>query len=243
MTPLHMIEIRPDLTVLLRFLHSYGLDPRDGDEDMGYGVHAWLAAAFGELAPKPWRLFAGKRQPPRILGYSRHDADKVRQRLREFADPGVFAVCRDPDSAITGKPMPTWRSGRRLAYELQCCPVGRKAGTGIEKDLFLIHTDQAGEQAVERGVVYANWVAERLQRDQAATVTSTRLVGFRLVRQTRQSQGVGARRRPSHLTRPQALLRGELIVEDPMAFAALLARGIGRHRSFGYGMLLLRPPS
>jgi CRISPR system Cascade subunit CasE len=39
------------------------------------------------------------------------------------------------------------------------------------------------------------------------------------------------------------LLRGELTVADPDAFSALLARGVGRHRAFGYGMLLLRPPS
>jgi len=31
-------------------------------------------------------------------------------------------------------------------------------------------------------------------------------------------------------------------VQDPQAFAALLARGLGRHRSFGYGCLLLAPP-
>jgi CRISPR system Cascade subunit CasE len=27
-----------------------------------------------------------------------------------------------------------------------------------------------------------------------------------------------------------------------VAFRALLARGVGRHRAFGFGMLLLRPP-
>ena len=31
-------------------------------------------------------------------------------------------------------------------------------------------------------------------------------------------------------------------VTDPVAFVGLLARGMGRHRSYGYGMLLLRPP-
>jgi CRISPR system Cascade subunit CasE len=30
-------------------------------------------------------------------------------------------------------------------------------------------------------------------------------------------------------------------VADPAAFAQLLARGVGRHRAFGLGMLLLRP--
>jgi CRISPR system Cascade subunit CasE len=30
-------------------------------------------------------------------------------------------------------------------------------------------------------------------------------------------------------------------VVDADKFAALLARGVGRHRAFGYGMLLLSP--
>ena len=39
-----------------------------------------------------------------------------------------------------------------------------------------------------------------------------------------------------------AVLAGTLTVRDPQAFATLLARGVGRHRAFGYGMLLLSPP-
>ena len=36
-------------------------------------------------------------------------------------------------------------------------------------------------------------------------------------------------------------MQGILTVTDSAAFAALLARGVGRHRAYGYGMLLLRP--
>ena len=37
------------------------------------------------------------------------------------------------------------------------------------------------------------------------------------------------------------MVHGALTVIDPDAFAALLARGVGRHRA--YGMILLRPPN
>jgi CRISPR system Cascade subunit CasE len=40
---------------------------------------------------------------------------------------------------------------------------------------------------------------------------------------------------------PDALLVGQLRVIDPDAFADLIARGVGRHRSFGFGLLMLRP--
>ena len=38
-------------------------------------------------------------------------------------------------------------------------------------------------------------------------------------------------------------MRGILTITDPIAFAELLKRGVGRHRAYGYGMLLLRPPA
>ncbi|GHE81823.1 hypothetical protein GCM10019059_44550 [Camelimonas fluminis] len=41
---------------------------------------------------------------------------------------------------------------------------------------------------------------------------------------------------------PDATFHGSLVVTDPEAFTILLARGVGRHRAYGYGMLLLRPP-
>lgn len=40
--------------------------------------------------------------------------------------------------------------------------------------------------------------------------------------------------------RPNVVLEGTLRVTDADAFRALLARGVGRHRAFGFGMLLLR---
>jgi len=41
---------------------------------------------------------------------------------------------------------------------------------------------------------------------------------------------------------PDLTMRGQLRVEVPVAFDTLLARGLGRHRSFGFGCLLLAPP-
>ena len=37
-------------------------------------------------------------------------------------------------------------------------------------------------------------------------------------------------------------MRGTLTITDPVEFGSLLANGIGRHKAYGYGMLLLRPP-
>jgi CRISPR system Cascade subunit CasE len=42
--------------------------------------------------------------------------------------------------------------------------------------------------------------------------------------------------------KPDVTLRGRLSITDSAAFADLLRRGVGRHKAFGFGMLLLRPP-
>ncbi len=238
---LHMIELRLDLKALLRYVSDQGFGIQD--DDLGYGVHSWMAAAFGDLAPKPWRLFVDRRRPPRILGYSRHDAKALRQMLREFADPGVFAVTMDPNYMITSRPMPVFASGRRLAFELLVSPVGRKASTGVEKDLFLIAADSSEGKHLQRETVYLDWARERLERGNACSITGIQMSGFRLVRITRRTQGKSSKRVRRRLVRPQVFIRGELIVSEPQAFTLLLSHGVGRHRSFGYGMLLLRPVS
>ncbi len=243
---LHMIEICPDIPMMLRFLNTQGFGQGTFDEDMGYGIHAWLQAVFGRLAPKPWRLLADDRRPPRILGYSAADAATLRQSLQEFADPLVGAVICDPENDLRSRPMPKWRVGRCLAFEVKVCPTGRKARGGPEKDVFLIRLENQPNNPLSRHTIYSRWVQERVEQHQAARVATIHLDAFRLIQQFRQNQAVIAgerERQRRHLIRPQAVLRGELIVQDPELFTDLLAHGIGRHRAFGYGMLLLRPPS
>ncbi|MGB4337483.1 MAG: type I-E CRISPR-associated protein Cas6/Cse3/CasE [Bacillota bacterium] len=242
MDPLYMLELRFDLIALHRFLHAQGLCGGE-DGDIGYGIHAWLGAAFGELAPKPWRLLMNGKRPPRILGYGPHDASVLTQRIVEFAEPTVLQVCPEPAEMIASRPMPTWDRGRRLGFQVLVCPVGRKSSTGTEKDLFLIRADTcSGNDGLSRETVYCEW-AVRQFNDYSVTVDSIRLSGFRLAKQVRQTQSRDGKRTTSTLVRPQALLEGYLTVQEPDEFTSLLKRGIGRHRAFGYGMILLRPAS
>lgn len=243
MDPLYMLELEFDMAALHRFLHAQGFLQRDDDTDMGYGIHAWLGAAFGDLAPKPWRLLMDNHRPPRILGYASCDASTLRQRITEFAEPSVLQACPEPFAMIASRLMPEWEKGRRLGFQLLVCPVGRKAREGTEKDLFLIHADShSGNTALSRETVYCDWVTQRLT-DYSVTVDSIKLSGFRLVRQQRQTQSTDGKRTLSSLVRPQALLEGNLTIQGPSEFASLLRHGVGRHRAFGYGMILLRPPS
>lgn len=243
---LYMVQLRLDPISLIQFAQDHGVN-RAADEDLGYGIHAWLAALFGPLAPKPFRLLEPgvawrKDQPLQWLGYSRQDGATLREQAETFALPLALAVC-DTAELLRAKPMPTtWTVGRRLGFEVLVCPVSRRE---TEKDVFLrrIEMADAVDPPVSRATVYGEWLARQVEG--AVTLESVQLAGFRLVRLLRRSQRTATQEqrfgRPVIL--PQALLRGVMTVQDEAAFAALLARGVGRHRAFGYGMLLLRPPT
>lgn len=239
MSHLHLVELEIDLMALHAFLHREGLSGEDAN--LSYGVHAWMKSAFGEFGPQPWRLFVDKSRPSRILGYSSHDAGRLRRKMVEYADPFVLRVCPNPEVMMASKIMPAWQLGRTMGFQTLFCPVGRKARSGIEKDLFLIRADHH-EDGLEREEIYAQWVKKRFAAF-STTVEDIRLSGFRLVRQMRQTQTRSERRRRRTITRPQALMDGILTVGDPDEFTRLLSRGLGRHRAFGYGMILLRPLS
>jgi len=241
---LNMIQLHPEPRGLIRFLAGQGLNTKT-DEDLGYGTHAWLRATFGPHAPQPFRLFLPT-QPGRqakLLGYTPSDQKTLLDHAANFAEPTARTVC-DLDHGLAVAAMPeaqAWHSGRRLGFEVLLCPVVREARTGKERDVFLQKADGTADNAtLQRDVIYLDWLNERFGG--AASLEQGRLEEFRLVQQLRRgARGPKGTRQRARLVRPRVLVRGSLTVRDPLAFAALLARGVGRHRSFGYGMMLMRP--
>ena len=74
----------------------------------------------------------------------------------------------------------------------------------------------------------------------AVELLDVQLSAFGRSRIQRHSQaGAATARKGRTIDGPDATLTGHLRVIDPVAFAHLLTRGIGRHRSYGFGMLLL----
>lgn len=239
---LYMIQIQLDPMAFVRFLQGQGLN-RNEDQDLGYGVHAWMASAFGELAPRPFRLFMAAKdaRPPKVLGYSQQPHSVLVDRARAYAEPFTLSVC-DLDKHVASRAMPNrWAEGTRLGFEVLACPVGRKSRSGVEKDVFLIRADAgASSKGLTREKVYRQWLANQLEP--ACLLEDMELQALRLVGQARRSTGREKdRRRLTHLVRPQAQIKGHLRVVNEEAFDKILVRGIGRHRAFGYGMLLLRP--
>ena len=211
-------------------------------QDTDHAMHCLLVECFGELAPAPYRVIMQQNGLTGVLyGYGPADADQLRAAADIFADPLEAGIL--PRASLDSKPMPTdWAADKRLGFEIRIRPIIRKGrGSGRhrdEQDAFqqIAEGYAKGEMPLTREEVYARWLAERMARDGAAQLSTeqTRLVAFQRVRSFRK-------RHARYVEGPDAVMRGNLTIGDPAAFATLLSRGIGRHRAYGYGMLLLRP--
>ncbi len=235
-----MIDLPLDAARLMRFAYRQGHGLATG-EDFGYAAHAWLAATLGDLAPKPFRLMEN-RHGLRMLGYTQQPIEALIEHARTFAVPDAANVC--DWSAAAGKGMPdTWQTERRLGFELRACPVSRAER---ERDVFLVAVSRAEEAGIEvpsRPQVYAEWLTNQLSKDGAAKIVGNTidLIGFQRMRSQRIARTASEAKRQI-VERPDALFSGEITIGNSDAFARLMSRGVGRHRAFGFGMLLLRPP-
>jgi CRISPR system Cascade subunit CasE len=233
MSSLHLVRMRVHPPALVRFTAEQGLLATD-DEGFGYGLHAWLAASFGANAPQPFRWFEGRRE---LLGYANSPATALMEHAKAFASPSSWSVL-EADSLVS-KPMPdSWAPGKRLRAEVLACPVSRKEGT--EKDVYLRMLDRTGQETATRSDVYVEWFAR--QWADSVRLEAVHLAGYARRRMQRRGKASGtAARTVRSIERPQALFDAVLEISDGARFAELLARGIGRHRAFGFGMILLRP--
>jgi len=254
MSELALVRLVPDLDRLARAAVAHGLIGTAGD--FGYALHAALAAGFGNMAPKPFLLRTEIRQPE-VLGYTNADPAELRETVRlpviDLAD--LVEPLRLDDIEVRELPA-DWTAGRRLDFETRIRPVVRtrpqgRDGPTRERDAFLETLDDEEPPPAKgpphrswhlREDTYAQWLAAELGRGNAARLEVARLITFRRTRVLRRAVRPGEGRRRVESEGPDAVLRGRLQIEDGAGFAALLARGIGRHRAFGFGMLLLMPP-
>jgi CRISPR system Cascade subunit CasE len=231
MSNLNLMRLKLNGQFLMRFAHdAHGLSsPDDGS---GYALHAWLAAMFGKHAPKPFRFFDHKGE---LLGYTSASADALLVHASAFAPPNAFRALAD--GSLATKPMPvSWQEGMRLQAEVLACPVSR-TDEG-EKDVYLRALDRLGDSAPPRMEVYAEWF--RRQWGSTVTFEHLEITGFSRRHLLRRITSEGLRKSRT-LERPQAGFRTIVRIADSGGFGALLTRGIGRHRTFGFGMVLLSP--
>ncbi len=235
-----LMRLQPDAKALAAWATRHGVLSPDGD--YGYALHGLLSAAFGEQAPKPFRYLGGKQG---LLAYTEAGLDVLRMNA-SLAMPDVARALGLDE--LDARPFPgVWKSGQTLGFEVRVRPVIR-AKDGRERDAFLHAVDAIpaaeGNGIAQRAVIYSDWLAKQFAVDGAAQINQAQMEEFRLTRVLRKASAGGNGKRKSHaVTGPDAVFKGQLQVGNPEAFARLLARGVGRHRAFGFGMLLLKPAS
>ncbi|WP_420635254.1 type I-E CRISPR-associated protein Cas6/Cse3/CasE [Candidatus Palauibacter sp.] len=230
---------------------------RRGVFDEGYALHVLLSGIFGKAVLQPFRTFRPSRSRTATLyAYSNHDQQALR-RLADAAAPPESLQVIDLASVRT-KPMPVLLcAGQRIGFDIRVRPVrrlgrdladsqsGKVLRKGREIDAFrleLLHQfpdgwrdpDGARMAGMSRTVVYGKWLAERLAGAADVVPKSCRVAAFRRRRVVR-GNGQGPEG-------PDAVLHGECVVRDPVDFATKIRKGVGRHRAYGYGMLIARPP-
>jgi len=263
MSALHLIRLPILLPELGRWaaVRNYGFtlrrgpkgQERDAGFDEGRAIHHLLSETFGPGALQPFRhVVAPGGKQSQLYAYSRMDAAALRDAAESYALPEALLICDLAE--LAAKVMPEqWRIGRRLGFDIRVRPVSRllkplsAAGgafaKGAEVDAFLLEalrhnpTGNRTEASMlkagrTREAVYVDWLAQKLNG--AATLQpGIRLTKFQRLRAARESFSPEG---------PDAVLQGDLIVDDPSGFQKMLAQGVGRHKAYGYGMLLLRSP-
>ncbi|AOG03112.1 type I-E CRISPR-associated protein Cas6/Cse3/CasE [Bosea sp. RAC05] len=254
---LHMIRLNPDVRQAAVWGAANNL-LRTAD-DQGYLWHSLLAAAFGAAAPKPWRLVEPDGRAPYLVGYTAADKAELVD-ASQFADPLVSAALGLDELAVKRMPV-EYRAGQRFGFQIRVRPTVRSSivldgegqmvkrgdrGQRIEIDVLqhamLVAREQGTGSDIPPETVYGQWLRDRLSdlgadhEPEALKLTSRRRSAI-----VRRDQSRTLRVHGQSGGGPDVGIAGVIKVVDPAAFPSVLARGVGRHRSFGFGMMLLEP--
>lgn len=244
MNGLHLVSIAMDA----RAFDAFAISTRNDDDDRGYATHLALRQRFGTTGPQPFKLMAEDPARLHVLGYTCEPQALLDMAALPATDPLLDNVFETPPRI---KSMPeNWTVGSRYAFEVKVRPIVRYGNRTLERrraegkhparerDAFLAAIEGLPETAgIVRSDVYTSWFTERFKN--IARVARSEISTMRQVRTRRSPHGNG---KHSMVDGYEAIFKGELTIENPEEFMALLQRGVGRHAAFGYGMLLLRPP-
>lgn len=255
MNPLYLIRAILKANDLARWSAERGLVQQGRivkGFDEGRALHHLLDELFGPRVIKPFRLLVSPGGfTANLYGYSRTGHEQLRESATTHGLPDHLKVIH-PDG-IESKQMPfTWKQGQRLGFDLRVRPVRRLNSPlsngnqsfrkGAELDAFLVealrlHPRNNGGMssgARSRELIYLEWLETRLREAAKIDRETTRLASFQRTSVSRDAAAPEG---------PDAIFHGALTITNPERFSELLSCGVGRHRSYGYGMILLRPPN
>ena len=230
-----------------------------GFEDVDHAMHCLLTEIFGDKALRPFRLIASPRLPMGTLyGYAHEDGSEMQVHAQLIADP-IQAAIFDLNKPITAKKMPQLSKiarGSRLGFEVRIRPTYRRPyysngplnySRQHEHDAYHAYLrdhhsfDYRPQAPAEinhiRHQAYGGWLFRHFRQQKGASLEpyTFNIISYRRVPVVRKFG-------TPPILGPDVTCRGNFIVEDPERFEQLITNGIGRHRAYGYGMILFRQP-
>jgi len=216
--------------------------PGVSTKDIGYLTHCALTGLWGSRSPRPFLILDQEERESvvPVLGYfqvpktylSNQQVIQLQEELLDLAKiNAAIDVYNMVDwSSFQAKPLPNqWTPGRVYRFRVRCVPVQRIHGR--EMDIF----PKFGRPQ-DRNRVYSSWI-ERQFSKYGVSVLDCSMERFQLSTQFRRTQG--EHRKGVVFQSPDAIMSGVLRIEDPVGFSRLLCEGIGHHRGFGYGLVLI----
>lgn len=267
---LHLVRLPLNLRALAAFAVANRASDDDGGYALHLASRCRFGGA-GPQPFRAFPDTPADRGGPHLLGYTNDRDAFLDAAVLPATDPMLAPVFGEPSIQPMPKEWragqrlrfevrvrPTVRYGGRVR-DARRERAGAWLNRAGEIDAFLAACEKAGPRdegnpPVDREIVYLDWFKQRLKtsaeiEDDAEMRLLRRARTRRRVHAKPQSDDPNPRGAPTRdvlryrdTEGPDAVLAGTLAVVDPAAFAALLARGVGRHAAFGYGMLLLSPP-
>ena len=237
-TPLYMMKASINMRSFNNWTSQRHLTYQD------HAFHCLITEVMGEYAPKPFKTL----MPPdhsliTILGYTEADADQLRHAIDTYAHPEQFRII-EPETIFT-KPMPAsheWEKESKLGFDLRIRPTTRFTDVVSRKhheiDAYSAHINSnvANPAQLTPEQVYIIWLSKRLEANLAVELDSVNTKVISVVPSKSLRKG-----KDHFSTGADVRIKGNLTIKNPAKFHRLLKAGIGRHKAYGYGMLLLSP--
>ena len=233
MSELYLMRAEIDMVNLSRF----AAERRHSDPDRT--AHCLVLESFGkEHAPRPFIVKtrqANQNLEGHLLAYAQTDAQTLIKKADQHQKLAHSAVM-NPNTIKTVNIPNNWEVGQPIRFQIRVRPTKRASSRdihrgGSESDIYLKVADTH-----TRAEAYCEWLSDILKHRAGldSRPENMQLSNFALRRIKRQNSS-------NWITGPDATITGLATITDPQAFHSALKNGIGRHKSFGYGMLLITP--
>lgn len=230
-------------------------------DDPGYHHHVFLDHAFDGHAPSPFALAAASSEAITWLAWTTaalRPGRDIRVMTKEVGD-AALAVGRR--LVLSGTALPYRRVNRSphrrpeeatsdtlqgaldfAGWDNQEGDPGSTNATMVQTGDREVEVYQAAKSAGTTQTpeeVYAAWVTEQLARSNGVQVDGVLVDRIATTTMLRQTQARD--RKQSLFTRTVVHYEATVRTTNREGLTALLVRGVGRHRAFGHGAVLVRP--